>query len=154
MNFWKILPVCLLTACASTSETGGGTDSPADFRVVATRNLPLAPPSSLGQGQRVRVYGSRNNGGNLTEEGFWSITKKVAHTRLLCATYETGVQFGRGDAACSNVNWLTDVDYVTRHKQCNSATMIHSGSGAVGDRKRVFDQSNCVRMVTRCRGRC
>ena len=92
--------------------------------------------------------------GEIRTTGAWSISNTVVHTRLRCATYETGIQLGKGDPACSQVQWLTNVQYGTRQTHCNSATLVHTGGGEFSGMAGVIEAATCVRVVTRCMGTC
>ena len=92
--------------------------------------------------------------GWLDETGAWHIGTEVHHGRLRCGTYETGIQLGRGKPACSEVEWLTDVEYATRLRHCNSATRLHAGGGVFSDAENRLEEVTCVRIVVRCEGTC
>jgi len=110
-------------------------------------------PDAQGQPSR-RVFQARSVQGSLDETGGWAVTTEVTHTRVRCGTYETGIQIGRGDAACTRVDWLSDPDFRTRRTQCNSATLIHSGRGTVNLPESVVQGANCARVLVRCSGAC
>jgi hypothetical protein len=154
---WRLLPLLLLASCAAQQpdERLGDGQSPDSGRIVGTRDLPLrsAMPSGAGQSAE-KAFQQGSTRGRIAESGTWRISTDVAHTRLRCATYETGIRIGQGDADCAAVRWLTDVQFGTRQVQCNSATRIHSGGGDLGITRGTFDAANCVRVVTRCTGPC
>ena len=79
---------------------------------------------------------------------------EVSHRRLRCGTYETGVQLGSGNPACSDVRWLTEVAFVARQRQCNSATRLHRGGGRFSEAAIRLEQASCLRLVVRCEGTC
>lgn len=107
--------------------------------------------------------------GWLREDGFWEVEGLVSHNRLLCSTYQLGLRFGQGAPACVNVDWLSEPEYVSSHKQCNSATMMHKGggrldigfidsdSGQTDDEipaKMDIEKITCAQIHIKCTGRC
>jgi len=93
-----------------------------------------------------------NFSGWVSSDSNWIIKGRVPHSRLLCVTYELGVQLGKGAPACLNVKWITAVHYGTRRSQCNSAEMQHTGGGEVPEFKTRLLEATCVRIVTKCSG--
>jgi len=91
---------------------------------------------------------------SLTPKGEWTVEARVRHNGLLCADYSVGVRFGIGRPGCSNVAWLTDVTYVTNQRQCNNATVDHSGGDVQPQLADSFTQISCAERVTRCIGLC
>lgn len=153
---WRLFPVLLLASCAAP-EPGerAGESPPEGSRIIRTVDLPLTPVPAAGARQPgAKAFQGRDIEGEVDASGAWSIRAAVTHTRLRCATYETGIQLGQGDAACSSVRWLSNVEFGTRQTHCNSATLIHAGGGELPVTRDVLDQSNCVRVVTRCTGPC
>jgi len=154
---WRLLPIVLLASCAAnealdSAAEGQRPDSP---RVVNQVDLPLAPSSNKAAEQATaKRFRLRDTRGSIQESGAWRIAVPVSHARLRCATYETGIQLGEGDPACSEVRWLTDLEVGTRQTQCNAATVIHSGGGESAAIKDSVAAANCVRVVTRCDGPC
>lgn len=152
---WRLLPLCLLVACATneshrpaSGESGAATQS----RIIRALELPLQPPALIIQGEPARwTFSDFNVSGWVDEEGFWNIRSEVSHGRIRCATYEVGVQLGKGLPGCSNVRWLSNVEYASRIRHCNSATRIHSGGGRFFDTSLV-QAANCARVVVRCEG--
>jgi hypothetical protein len=154
---WRLLPALLLVSCAAQQpgEDASEGRSSETSRIVGTLDLPLTPAPAPGARQPVtKEFQGRDTRGRVNESGAWSIRTAVTHTRLRCATYETGIQLGRGNADCSTVRWLSPLQLGTRQTQCNSATLIHTGGGELALPKDTFDVSNCVRVVTRCNGAC
>jgi hypothetical protein len=154
---WSLcLPLCLIGACVATDPQKSIDSSdtpPAAARIVRTTDLPLTGGSVRPDGQLAdRTFESSGISGWLDATGAWQIRSKVPHSRLRCGVYEVGMQLGRGDAGCSDVRWVTDVEYVTRERQCNSATRIHSGRGQIPIAQ--FETASCVRVVVRCEGTC
>jgi len=92
--------------------------------------------------------------GWLSSDSNWYIKGTVTHQRLRCATYSLGVQLGKGNPACLNVEWLTNVQYGTQKKHCNSAPLIHVGGGEMPELRNLLSEATCVRIVTRCSGTC
>ena len=154
---WRVLPVCLLVACAVSepkppSEEGS---EPSGGRIIRQMLLPLAGfESGIGDAPARRTFQERGTRGWLDQTGAWQIEAEIQHGRFLCATYETGVQLGRGDPACSNVTWLTEVEYATRLRHCNHASRLHRGGGEFSDSPDRLRQVTCVRVVVRCEGSC
>ena len=92
------------------------------YRIVNTLDVPLKLSSKPNAEQAVSKEFSQGEArGSIQQTGVWNISAVVVHTRLRCGTYETGIQLGIGNPACSDVEWLTDMDYGTRRTQCNSA---------------------------------
>ena len=154
---WRLIPIILLVSCAVNEhkETAAGGESSESFRIVRILEVPLEP-SSLRDSVHLpsMVFRHRESSGRIEEDGVWSITGPVTHNRIRCATYETGIQFGRGNPACSHVEWLTGIEYGTRQRHCNSATLIHRGGGKFTGVEEVFGTLTCARVVTRCAGTC
>ena len=153
---WRVLPLCLLlVACVatdSTKSTSGGQGAAGQPRVVRAMELPLRPPRLIVPGEPARwTFQDFNVAGWVDENGAWHIRSEVSHGRIRCAVYEVGVQLGKGLPACSNVSWLTPVEYATRERQCNSATRVHNGNGRFFDTGAVA-AANCARVLIRCEG--
>lgn len=90
----------------------------------------------------------------LTKTGEWQVEGEVSHRGLLCGTYEVGIRFGAGSPGCANVNWVSDVRYVTTRKQCNNATVIHTGGDIQRELTSPFPTITCAERVIRCTGNC
>ncbi len=152
---WRLLPLCLLAACAAINpikSTSDGSVTGVQPRIIRALQLPLHPPTLIVQGEPSRwTFRDFNVSGWVDENGFWDIRSEISHGSIRCATYEVGVQLGRGRPACSNVDWLTNVEYGSRVQHCNSATRIHSGGGRFFDTSAV-EAANCARVVVRCDG--
>ena len=88
------------------------------------------------------------------QTGDWYIKGVVAHHRLRCATYQLGIQLGKGNPSCLNVEWLTAVNYGTMQEQCNSASVQHVGGGNLPELRKVLDQATCVQISIKCSGAC
>jgi hypothetical protein len=148
-----LLPACLLVACAtSDSQTGGEGDGP---RVVRQVELASGMPSSADRGLPARkTFNRQGVQGWLDDTGAWQASAEVPHGRLRCGTYEIGLQLGQGTQGCNEVEWFTDVQYVTRLRHCNSATRLHAGGGLIGKGADRFAKTSCVRLVVRCEGHC
>lgn len=154
---WKLLPLILLVSCTSTShkETTSAGNGPARHRIVSTLNVPLNQSSKFNTKQPLtREFLRGGTRGWIQQTGAWHISNAVVHTRLRCAIYETGIQLGKGNPACSNVEWLTNVNYGTRRTHCNNATLVHTGGGEFTNVADHFETSTCVRVVIRCEGIC
>ena len=147
---WRLLPVLLLAACAASDEK-----QPDQGRIVRLVQLPLTSPAQPVAGQPSRrAFEKQGVQGWVDQAGAWHIEAEVHHGRIRCGTYETGIQLGRGNAACSDVQWLTGVEFVARQRQCNSATRLHRGSGRFSEAVSRLEQVSCARLVVRCEGTC
>jgi hypothetical protein len=152
---WRLLPLCLLVGCVATDpqqSASGGSVAGAQARVIRALELPLRPPTLIVEGEPSRwTFQDFNVAGWVDELGFWQIRSEISHARFGCAIYEVGVQLGKGLPACSNVSWLTHVEFVSRVRHCNNATRIHSGGGRFLDNSAV-EAANCARVLVRCEG--
>ena len=71
---WRLLPLCLLVACATneshrsaSGESGAGTHS----RIIRTLELPLQPPALIIQGEPARwTFSDFNVSGWVDEDGY------------------------------------------------------------------------------------
>lgn len=88
------------------------------------------------------------------EDGNASVEGPIKHIGLLCGTYAIGLQLGQGEYACTNVKWLTDPVYITSHRHCNNATLIHKGGMNVEQFKSFFSKVTCAKRLIRCTGVC
>lgn len=106
-------------------------------------------------GKRERLeFGGDEFKGWLRKDGEWFVEGDVRHFGLLCADYEMGLRFGAGSPGCANVEWLSEVRYATRRKQCNGATVRHSGSDTEPALADQFAKITCAERVIRCTGNC
>ena len=149
-----LVAVVLSAGCASQ-----GTDPSAaagqEPRVMALTDLSLASAAAGGSEEAgARTFGSGPIQGRVDASGTWSLRGEITHRGLRCATYELGLIAGRGDASCTQVDWVTEADFATRLTHCNAATRIHSGGGNLGLRGPGVESINCVRVVIRCTGAC
>ena len=155
---WKLLPLLLLVSCAAPVPNDSVSKAPRSdgSRIVGTLDVPLLPAPTTGAPRQpaTKEFQAGETRGQVDDSGAWSIRTAVTHTRLRCATYETGIQLGRGNADCSNVRWMSPVQFGTRRTQCNAATLIHVGGGEFTITSDTFEASNCVRVVTQCSGPC
>jgi len=92
--------------------------------------------------------------GWLKRDGTWHIEGPVRHNGLLCGTYEVGMRFGVGERECTNVQWISEVTFVTSQSQCNDAERPHSGTDIDESLKGQFDGVTCAERVIRCTGTC
>lgn len=95
----------------------------------------------------------------LSENGAWEVEGPVQHVRFFCGTYQVGARFGTGAPACVNVKWLSEVEYVTSHRQCNSALMMHKGRGQLAldpapETPFDIDHVTCGQIYIKCSGSC
>jgi hypothetical protein len=142
------LAALILIAGCTTDQTASGDAAQAASRIVRQIDLPLTT------GGDAKTFQSTAARGWIKGSGDWNLRTEVTHTRLRCATYESGIQIGRGNASCSKVEWLTEPQYRTRQTQCNGATRIHSGDGRIDLSRSATESANCVRVVVRCTGAC
>jgi len=91
---------------------------------------------------------------SLRPQGGWTVEASVSHRGLLCGEYSVGVRFGIGRPGCTNVVWLTNVDYVTNQRQCNNARLDHSGGDVQSQLAGSFAEISCAERVIRCSGVC
>jgi hypothetical protein len=154
---WKLLPIILLVSSAVIVQTASAADeeSASNSRIVNTMDLALNPSSKIGADQGAgRTFQGTETQGSIDETGAWNLSIAVTHNRLRCATYETGIQLGKGNPACTKVEWLTEADFGSSRRHCNSAVMIHKGSGKFTGSNDIYQASTCVRVVTKCTGAC
>jgi hypothetical protein len=154
---WRLLPLCLLVGCAALEPNGpsDGNSGAAQTRVVRTSNLPLSTSATTIDGKiSHKTFQSSGISGRVDSTGFWELRALVSHGRLRCGVYQVGMQLGSGNRGCSEVRWLTDVEYVTRERHCNSASRIHTGDGRFPDARERFPVLTCVRVVVRCERNC
>lgn len=140
--------VALLVGCATDPTSG---ESPGDARVVRALVTPLIP---VARADAERQFADGQVRGTLDASGKWRARAEISHPRLRCATYQLEMNFGVGDAACNSVAWETVPVMLPSRRQCNNATLIHSGEGVLDlppDRIRAL---NCVRVAVRCTGHC
>ncbi len=91
----------------------------------------------------------------LRRDGLWHVEGDVTHRGgLFCADYEMGVRFGVGSPGCTNVEWISEVRYVTSRKQCNDAAIRHMGGDIEPELGSRFDTITCAERVLRCNGNC
>jgi hypothetical protein len=157
-GMWKLLPFCLLlVSCATNDQHSSAADDAGSeqARIVRVLELPLRSDSQSGSGgPERRTFETQGIQGWVDANGSWSIQAEVRHGRLRCGSYETGIQVGRGNPACSGVEWLTDSQFVTRVRHCNGATRIHAGSGVFSSSSQRIGEATCVRVAVRCAGSC
>ncbi len=144
---WKLLPVLLLVACA--------TNDPQQARIFRQVELPVSSVGPALDNQPARkTFQGKGIEGWLDQTGAWQLKGEVHHTRLRCGSYELGIQLGRGSPACSEVDWLTGVEFVTRLRHCNSASRLHVGGGQFASLVGRFAEVGCARVLVRCEGTC
>ena len=90
----------------------------------------------------------------LLEDGTWQIQGMVQHRGALCAEYRLGMQFGRGNPGCANVEWLTQEQYGTYVVQCNNALVRHVGGGTDPAAAQSFAHITCGQRLIHCSGNC
>ncbi len=90
----------------------------------------------------------------LRRNGEWHVEGDVTHRGLRCATYEMGLRFGIGSPGCTNVEWVSDVRFVSARTQCNDAGIRHSGGDTQPELESRFREITCAQRVLRCTGNC
>lgn len=141
--------VLSLSGCAQ-QETEAGAAQSGEPRILRQIDRPLRPAAADGE----RVFQDGLARGALSADGAWRVRAEIMHPRLRCATYAVGVRFGSGDADCGDVDWQTDAEFLPSRRQCNNATVIHSGEGVVGRSPDVIETLSCARVMVRCSGAC
>jgi hypothetical protein len=92
--------------------------------------------------------------GWLKRGGEWHIEGPVRHRGMLCGNYEVGMRFGVGKPDCTDVEWISEVRYVTSQTQCNDAELPHVGTEIDPALSEHFDAITCAERVIRCGGNC
>ncbi len=148
----KIVVSTLLLTCIFSGYTNAETAYTGAVRKV---DLPLVAETQFNPKQALKKsFEASDLKGWLSADSDWFIEGTVTHQRLRCASYELGIQLGKVSPACLNVEWLTDVQYGTRKKHCNSATLVHVGGGEMPELRNILKDATCVKVVTRCTGTC
>jgi len=88
----------------------------------------------------------------LNKKGDWNIKGAVKHSRIRCASYQLGIRFGKGENGCSNAVWLTDYEYGTNVKHCNSAELQHTGGGYFSELENNINEVTCAQVDIKCFG--
>lgn len=145
-TFFPLLLTVALTSVADAiaSDSVNRTTAPA-------RSSAMWTPE--GQPERLEF-----NFGDITawirNKGGWHIEGRIQHRGLLCGTYELGMRFGAGTLGCTDVKWLTEIEYGTRVRQCNNASQHHDGGGILPQLVNDFERITCGERVIRCTGNC
>lgn len=92
--------------------------------------------------------------GFLLGDGSWQVSSPVTHNALRCGTYEVGVRFGTGNPGCTDVRWLSEPVFLGPRRQCNAATVIHSGGETSSQLGSQLPSITCVERIVRCVGTC
>lgn len=90
----------------------------------------------------------------LNTEGDWYIQGYINHNKLLCAHYDLGIRFGTGNPGCTNVQWISEEEYVSHLRQCNQARMGHGGGNRSGLLKNNYSKITCAERIVKCKGKC
>lgn len=147
-----MLLVLVIVLAACTQPTAKPESS---YRIMQRTAVPLQPLARLpGDEPFRRSFDQRDNEGWISDDGRWSIKRVVEHTRFRCGTYEVGIQLGRGVSNCAQPEWFNEPQYGTRERQCNSASLIHTGGATLPVSREQVAAANCVRVVVRCSGTC
>jgi hypothetical protein len=146
----------LALAALGLTMTALAAMSPAALASENRAQAPATLPSVQVQGFELQRKDFRFGqfSGWLKRDGTWHIEGPVRHNGLLCGTYEVGVRFGMGEQGCTNVQWISDVSYVTSNEQCNNAERPHSGTEIDDALAGQFDAITCAERVIRCTGTC
>lgn len=143
--------VAALALALAASGPAAGSEQILDRRAAQARHPALLLPG--GEAERLEFdFGDFR--GWLSRKGEWYFDGEVRHRGLLCGTYEVGFRFGVGNPGCTDVQWLSEPYFVTRHLQCNNATVAHAGGDFDPGLARVFGQVSCAERVVRCSGTC
>lgn len=147
-----IIGLAAIGGCAT--DEAALSEAPQDApRIVQDTTVPLRTVGKgTSPGQRQRTFAAPSIEGSLDASGAWSVRAEIQHPRLRCATYEAGVRFGRGNSFCDAVEWLTPPQFGPERRQCNQATLVHTGSGRIDLPRSAIGGINCVGVVVRCRG--
>lgn len=148
--------VLLLLALAALQACSAPSAKPEDsYRVLSRETIPLQPAVRVVEGQPFRRnFEQFDTRGTINDSGRWTIEDVVNHSRLLCGTYEVGLQLGRGAAGCPQAEWFNEPEFGTRERHCNSASRIHAGGGSLPVTREQVESANCVRVLVRCSGTC
>jgi len=153
-------PARVLTAAtASLAALALCAASDSAAQETTTYNRTSAPAHAIGAASVVLkpaqlVFDFGGSKASLGPKGDWTVEGRVNHRGFFCAEYSLGVRFGIGKPGCSNVAWLTSVDYVTSLRQCNSASLDHSGGDVQPELAESFARISCAERVVRCNGVC
>jgi len=129
-------------------------DANADFvdrRVAVAKSDPFFGPD--GKPQKLD-FDFNSLKGWLRNKGGFHIEGYVGNDGFFCSTYEVGMRFGIGNAQCDKVEWITDIAYMTKKRQCNNATVGHAASDYNADLVKSFYRINCAERIIRCTGPC
>jgi hypothetical protein len=153
-RLFTVMALMLVTGCTTQDSTRPKTARNPP-RIIRQIDFPLrlggeAPQAKDG----AKSFRSGATRGWIKHSGGWNLTTEVSHSRLRCATYESGIRIGHGDASCTTVKWLTDTAFATMRLQCNAATVIHTGGGRIKLPRSALESANCVQVVVRCTGGC
>jgi len=147
--------IVLATAMLLVGCTKPTAQPESSYRIMQRTEIPLQPMVQPPEGQPFRrSFDQRDNEGWISDDGRWSVTGVVDHTHFRCGTYEVGIQLGRGVSACAQPEWFNEPQYGTRERQCNSASLIHTGGATLPVSREQVIAANCVRVLVRCSGTC
>lgn len=145
-------------ALAAAGKTGSPTvtdDSAAMPEVSGVTARARPAPVFLPEGIPERLdFDFGDFKGWLRYKGGWNLEGTVHHRGLRCGTYRAGLRFGAGNPGCENVQWLTEVFYATDQRQCNNASMWHSGGDINLDLRKDFGRITCAERIISCSGFC
>lgn len=146
--------IALLVFVLGASQATGETKENIHRYTVAAEKAPALPKQ-----KQSLVFEHGELVVTLRDGGAWEVDGLVSHSRFFCGTYQVGARFGRGKPACVNVDWMSDVEYVTSLKQCNSAVRIHKGSGSIvpdsaPETPFDIDTVTCAQIHIKCSGTC
>lgn len=116
---------------------------------------PAVKDVAIGKHQSVKLnFDFNNNKAVLYDNGEWKISGYVRHSKLLCATYQVAMRFGKGVNQCTNVTWLGEYQNGSIVKQCNNATINHIATGINPDLENNLDGISCAQIRITCSGAC
>lgn len=88
----------------------------------------------------------------LNTKGDWHVKGSIKHNRIRCANYQVGIRFGKANKGCNNPEWITDYEYGTNVKQCNSAEVEHIGGGYFAELENKIEDITCAQIDIKCFG--
>ena len=144
-NLFAMSVLMLALPPLGTAQSDQGITSPA---------RPSAMFTPEGKPERLDFKFGGDITGWIRNKGGWHVEGTVGHAGLLCGTYELGMRFGVSEPGCSQVHWLSELEYGTRVTQCNNASQHHDGGGYIPALAKDFDRITCAELVIRCTGNC
>lgn len=127
-----------------------------DWQIMSRSTAIVRPGLAFTTDQKAaRIdFSTQDFSGFLLGDGSWQASSPVTHSALRCGTYEVGIRFGIGSPACTNVRWLSEPMFLGPRRQCNAATVIHTGGETTPQLGSQLPSISCVERVVRCTGTC